>query len=115
MGPVPPLVTGTFGGSGQSLNASADELTISDFMHSLLGEATDHVSEASVTDLNKKLAAARAAPDDASADHLASLMMSAPGGGQDMKRQLDGVRAIGQPGSKDPSQMTCVRRHCARR
>ena len=79
-------------------------------MHSLLGEATDHVSEASVTDLNKKLAAARSAPDDASADHLASLMMQVPGsGGQDMQRQLNGVRAIGQPGSKDPSQMTCVR------
>jgi hypothetical protein len=32
-GPAPPLVTGTFGGS--------------DFIHSLLGEATDHISEAS--------------------------------------------------------------------
>lgn len=32
-GPAPPLVTGTFGGS--------------DFVHSLLGEATDHLSEAS--------------------------------------------------------------------
>lgn len=94
-GPVPPLVTGTFGGS--------------DFMHSLLGEATDHVSEASVTDLNKKLAAARSAPGDASADHLADLMMGVPGGGgQDMQRDLQGIRAIGQPGSKDASQMTCA-------
>ena len=40
-GPAPPLVTGTFGGS--------------DFIHSLLGEATDHISEASVSDLAKAM------------------------------------------------------------
>ena len=33
-----PLVTGTFGGT--------------DFIHSLLGEARDHISQASLTDLN---------------------------------------------------------------
>ncbi|CAE7126780.1 unnamed protein product [Rhizoctonia solani] len=40
-GLVPPLVTGTFGSA--------------DFMHSMLGEATDHLSEASVSDLSKKM------------------------------------------------------------
>ncbi|KAL5523319.1 hypothetical protein ACEPAF_1586 [Sanghuangporus sanghuang] len=43
---VAPLITGTFGGS--------------DFVHSLLGEATDHISQASVTDLNKELEKASA-------------------------------------------------------
>ncbi|KAF4611401.1 hypothetical protein D9613_004172 [Agrocybe pediades] len=40
-GPAPPLVTGTFGSA--------------DFLHSLLGEATDHLSQASVTDLSQKM------------------------------------------------------------
>ncbi|CAE6472919.1 unnamed protein product [Rhizoctonia solani] len=40
-GSVPPLITGTFGSA--------------DFMHSMLGEATDHLSEASVSDLSKKM------------------------------------------------------------
>jgi hypothetical protein len=44
-GPVPPLVTGTFGSA--------------DFIFSLLGEATDHLSEASLTDLSKKLGDAK--------------------------------------------------------
>jgi hypothetical protein len=40
-GQAPPLVTGTFGGA--------------DFLHSLMGEATDKLSQASVTDLSKKM------------------------------------------------------------
>ncbi|KIM47583.1 hypothetical protein M413DRAFT_203701 [Hebeloma cylindrosporum] len=40
-GPAPPLVTGTFGSA--------------DFMHSLLGEAGDKLSQASVTDLSDKM------------------------------------------------------------
>ncbi|KAK7058606.1 hypothetical protein VNI00_002242 [Paramarasmius palmivorus] len=40
-GPAPPLVTGTFGSA--------------DFLHSLLGEATDHISQASVTALSDKM------------------------------------------------------------
>jgi len=40
-GPAPPLVTGTFGGA--------------DFLHSLMGEATDKLSQASVTDLSEKM------------------------------------------------------------
>ncbi|KAK0533435.1 hypothetical protein OC842_002976 [Tilletia horrida] len=42
---VPPLVTGTFGSA--------------DFIHSLLGEAQDHLSEASVSDLTKAVNNAR--------------------------------------------------------
>ncbi|KAF8337987.1 uncharacterized protein EI90DRAFT_3118447 [Cantharellus anzutake] len=45
-GRVPPLVTGTFGSA--------------DFLHSLLGEATDRLSEASLTDLTKRLSSATA-------------------------------------------------------
>ena len=44
-GPAPPLVTGTFGSA--------------DFMHSMMGEATDHLSQASVTDLSQKLSNVR--------------------------------------------------------
>ncbi|KAI3622000.1 heterokaryon incompatibility protein het-c [Moniliophthora roreri] len=40
-GRAPPLVTGTFGSA--------------DFLHSLLGEATDHISQASVTALSDKM------------------------------------------------------------
>lgn len=40
-GSAPPLVTGTFGGA--------------DFLHSLMGEATDKLSQASVTDLSEKM------------------------------------------------------------
>uniref|UniRef100_A0A8H7XZN1 Heterokaryon incompatibility Het-C n=1 Tax=Psilocybe cubensis TaxID=181762 RepID=A0A8H7XZN1_PSICU len=40
-GPAPPLVTGTFGSA--------------DFLHSLLGEAGDKLSQASVTDLSAKI------------------------------------------------------------
>jgi hypothetical protein len=40
-GPAPPLVTGTFGSA--------------DFLHSLMGEASDKLSQASVTDLSKKM------------------------------------------------------------
>jgi hypothetical protein len=40
-GSAPPLVTGTFGGA--------------DFLHSLMGEATDHLSQSSITDLSKKM------------------------------------------------------------
>ena len=40
-GSAPPLVTGTFGGA--------------DFLHSLMGEATDHLSQSSITDLSQKI------------------------------------------------------------
>jgi len=44
-GPAPPLVTGTFGSA--------------DFLHSLMGEATDRLSQASVAALSQKMDAVR--------------------------------------------------------
>ena len=86
-GPAPPLVTGTFGGS--------------DFIHSLLGEATDHISEASVSDLAKamdgaKSGGSRGMGDSGSgADVLRSLLFKIPGsGGQDLSRELQDVDEI---------------------
>ncbi|EPQ60148.1 Het-C-domain-containing protein [Gloeophyllum trabeum ATCC 11539] len=48
-GPAPPLVTGTFGGA--------------DFLHSLMGEATDHLSQTSVVDLTSKMSEAQGKQD----------------------------------------------------
>ncbi|TFK56504.1 Het-C-domain-containing protein [Heliocybe sulcata] len=48
-GPAPPLVTGTFGGA--------------DFLHSLMGEATDHLSQTSVVDLSTKMSEAQGKDD----------------------------------------------------
>lgn len=91
-GPVPPLVTGTFGSD--------------DFIHSLLGEATDHISEASVSDLNKKISAARSAPGDSTADGLRNLFGQLPGGaGGQMSRDMDGMRAATN-NNKPPDQMS---------
>jgi hypothetical protein len=91
-GPCPPLVTGTFGGS--------------DFMHSLLGEATDHISEASVTDLQKKIDQARSAPRDGTADNLRDLLFQIPGGdGQQLSREMDGVSDLSRS-TKDPMNMS---------
>ncbi|KDQ14431.1 hypothetical protein BOTBODRAFT_132240 [Botryobasidium botryosum FD-172 SS1] len=69
LGPAPPLITGTFGGA--------------DFLHSLLGEAADHLSETSVTDLTQKMADAKAGNSDGSAiaklRQLLSLLPSSSG------------------------------------
>ncbi|KAJ3735714.1 heterokaryon incompatibility protein Het-C-domain-containing protein [Lentinula guzmanii] len=99
---VAPIVTGTFGSS--------------DFIHSLLGEATDHLSQASVTDLNKEFDKARAtqqrsgpggATDPTSV--LRDLFFSLPGGsGNEMSREMESVqriRAGPQQGGKRPEEM----------
>ncbi|KAH9936011.1 heterokaryon incompatibility protein HET-C [Amylocystis lapponica] len=81
---VAPLVTGTFGSS--------------DFIHSLLGEATDHISQASVTDLNAELEKARAksGPGGGSgADGLRELLFALPGGNNsEMVREVNNVERI---------------------
>ncbi|KAF7426104.1 hypothetical protein PC9H_008470 [Pleurotus ostreatus] len=103
---VAPLVTGTFGSS--------------DFIHSLLGEATDHLSEASVSDLNRQLDTARSksmstrGPGGSAnpADSLRNLLFSLPGGtGGDMSRDMEGIeriRAGSAPGGggKRPEDMS---------
>ncbi|THH02345.1 hypothetical protein EW026_g505 [Hermanssonia centrifuga] len=67
-GEAPPLVTGTFGGA--------------DFLHSLMGEATDHLSQASVVDLSKNLADAQQNGVDPSL--IRSILKKLPiGGGAD--------------------------------
>ncbi|TFY67108.1 hypothetical protein EVJ58_g1851 [Rhodofomes roseus] len=63
---VAPLVTGTFGSN--------------DFIHSLLGEASDHISQASVVDLNAQLEKARASSNTSSANNLRELLSSLPDG-----------------------------------
>ncbi|KAF7351244.1 hypothetical protein MSAN_01555900 [Mycena sanguinolenta] len=99
---VAPLVTGTFGGS--------------DFTHSLLGEAGDHLSQASVSDLNKELDKARStstrsgpgSTDPASV--LRDFFFKLPGGtGLEMSREVDSIeriRAGPSQGGKRPEEMT---------
>ncbi|KAI0763072.1 heterokaryon incompatibility protein Het-C-domain-containing protein [Trametes elegans] len=100
---VAPLVTGTFGSS--------------DFIHSLLGEATDHISQASVTDLNAELDKARAKSlaesqsGPSPADTLRSLLFKLPGSdGQDAAREMESVERIraapNQAGGKRPEDMS---------
>jgi len=80
LGPAPPLITGTFGGA--------------DFLHSLLGEAADHLSETSVTDLTQKMADAKAQNSDGSAiarlRQLLSLLPSS-GGGDEKAQNAEAV------------------------
>ncbi|WVQ78200.1 hypothetical protein IAT38_000283 [Cryptococcus sp. DSM 104549] len=99
---VYPLVTGTFGGA--------------DFIHSLMGEATDHLSQASVSDLSKQMTNARSISEgqSSSADTLRQLFFSIPGGeGNDMTREMDGIQNMraGQPGGVDPSTMSAQELH----
>ncbi|EIN08362.1 Het-C-domain-containing protein [Punctularia strigosozonata HHB-11173 SS5] len=97
---VAPLVTGTFGGS--------------DFIHSLLGEATDHISQASVTDLNKALdsAKSRSVQDrgGSPANTLRDLLFKLPGAdNSEMSREMDGIeriRAGPAQGGKRPEDMS---------
>ncbi|GAA5960368.1 hypothetical protein JCM21900_003530 [Sporobolomyces salmonicolor] len=82
-GMCPPLVTGSFGGS--------------DFIHSLLGEATDHISEASVSDLSKAMdgAKSRSMDSSGSANTLRKMLFDLPGGsGSGLSREMQDVEDI---------------------
>ncbi|KZT69926.1 Het-C-domain-containing protein [Daedalea quercina L-15889] len=84
---VAPLVTGTFGSN--------------DFIHSLLGEASDHISQASVVDLNAQLDKARASSNTASANNLRELLTSLPdGSGGELTREMAGVERIRASGQR---------------
>ncbi|KAI9057063.1 Het-C-domain-containing protein [Trametes sanguinea] len=72
-GETHPLVTGTFGGA--------------DFLHSLMGEATDHLSQASVVDLSKKMDDAQS--DSNSFGNLSSLLKKLPIGGSGADSKMD--------------------------
>ncbi|KAJ3040862.1 hypothetical protein HDV00_010322 [Rhizophlyctis rosea] len=63
-GPIYPVITGTFGAA--------------DFVHSLLGEATDHASQASITNVNAKLAEAESGRSVGD-DELLNLLGQVPG------------------------------------
>ncbi|GAA5870617.1 hypothetical protein JCM3774_001704 [Rhodotorula dairenensis] len=84
-GSCPPLVTGSFGGS--------------DFIHSLLGEATDHISEASVSDLQKAMDGARSTDrgmaDSTTSTVLRSLLGDLPGSsGTELSRDMGSIEDI---------------------
>ncbi|KAJ7682980.1 heterokaryon incompatibility protein Het-C-domain-containing protein [Mycena rosella] len=100
---VAPLVTGTFGGN--------------DFTYSLLGEAGDHLSQASVSDLNKELDKARSASatrggpgGSDTGSILRDLLFKLPGGsGGEMSREMEGIeriRAGPAQGGKRPEDMS---------
>ncbi|GAA6027320.1 hypothetical protein JCM8097_002590 [Rhodosporidiobolus ruineniae] len=94
-GPCPPLVTGSFGGS--------------DFIHSLLGEATDHISEASVSDLQKAMDGARSTDrgmgGSSTSDTLRKLLFDLPGSsGNELSREMgdiDDIRTRASTGQLD--------------
>lgn len=68
-GSAPPLVTGSFGGA--------------DFIHSLMGEATDHLSQASVTDLTQKMN--DVSQGDNNTNVIKDILSKLPIGGSDNK------------------------------
>jgi hypothetical protein len=69
-----------------------------------MGEAGDHLSEASVSDLNAKVNRSRSDP---SAQNLRTLIGQIPGGGGDLSREMDDVdRMRAGPGGNDPSMMS---------
>ncbi|KAJ4485648.1 Het-C-domain-containing protein [Lentinula aciculospora] len=71
-GRAPPLVTGTFGSA--------------DFLHSLLGEATDHLSQASVTSLSQKMSdASNESNSSGNIENLRKIFSKLPIGGSDEK------------------------------
>ncbi|KAF9029991.1 Het-C-domain-containing protein [Hymenopellis radicata] len=78
---VPPLVTGTFGSA--------------DFLHSLLGEATDHISQASVTALSDNL---NQSQNNDTAEKLSALksILGKIGGGDDKMSQGEELQAQSQ-------------------
>ncbi|KAH8103109.1 heterokaryon incompatibility protein Het-C-domain-containing protein [Cristinia sonorae] len=95
---VAPLVTGTFGSS--------------DFVHSMLGEAADHISQASVVDLNAEITKAKekSKNDGGSSAILRSLLSKIPTGeGKEIEREMESVERIRDApsqGGKRPEDMS---------
>lgn len=91
---VAPIVTGTFGSS--------------DFIHSLLGEAQDHLSEASVSDLAKSVDSAKSRSRGGGTDpiqDLLSLISNIPGGSGDGNVSRD-AETLNRGPDRDPNQMS---------
>ncbi|KAI0094507.1 heterokaryon incompatibility protein Het-C-domain-containing protein [Irpex rosettiformis] len=90
-GRAPPLITGTFGSA--------------DFLHSLMGEATDHLSQASVVDLSKNLANAQENDTDSSV--IRDILKKLPIGGSDDDKvdQADAMKAKAQAYNFNPDEV----------
>ncbi|OJT08483.1 hypothetical protein TRAPUB_666 [Trametes pubescens] len=89
-GRTQPLVTGTFGSA--------------DFLHSLMGEATDHLSQASVVDLTKKMDDAQS--DNNSLGNLQSILKKLPIGGSDDKMgEADSMQEKSKAYNFDPNNV----------
>ena len=98
-----PLVTGTFG--------------MVDFLHSVLGEATDHLSQSEVDELNKTLGEAQASQNDGSSrdfgdssgssglSNLTGLLSQVPGAG-DLSRDAADLQAASQEQERLNQQST---------
>jgi len=92
---VPYLVTGSFGGS--------------DFIHSLLGESSDKISEASLTTLDEKVS--QASNSTSTFEKLHSLLGAIPsgsGGGGNLSRELEDVHETTRaqnPNELSPEEM----------
>ncbi|KAI9094433.1 putative heterokaryon incompatibility protein HET-C [Phlyctochytrium arcticum] len=85
--PIYPIVTGTFGGT--------------DFIHSLLGEATDHVASTSISSLSTDMQKAKQSFDSRS---LPDLLNNVPGMG-DLSREADEISRASAAGGGDPNNL----------
>ncbi|KAK7063818.1 heterokaryon incompatibility protein HET-C [Favolaschia claudopus] len=91
-GRAPPLVTGTFGGA--------------DFLHSLMGEATDKLSQASVTDLAGKMDQAKN-NDDSNVSQVQSILSKLPisGGGESKMDEAEEIHKEAKAYHFDPNNV----------
>jgi hypothetical protein len=80
-----PMVTGTFGGV--------------DFIHSLLGEATDHISQTSLTDLNAAITEAQAQDAQSLFSKLKMLMNLVPGVTSDLDTMQQNSQNLANQGN----------------
>ncbi|KAH9081787.1 Het-C-domain-containing protein [Lactarius deliciosus] len=91
-GSAPPLVTGTFGGA--------------DFLHSLMGEATDHLSQSSVTDLSQKIDDASNADQSSALSVLKDVLSKLPlGGGSPQMDEAESLQAESKAYHFDPDNI----------
>ncbi|KAA1471379.1 Het-C-domain-containing protein [Dentipellis sp. KUC8613] len=91
-GPAPPLVTGTFGSA--------------DFMHSMMGEATDHLSQGSVTDLSQKMNDAAGGDSESVIRNLKNLLSKIPlGGGSDQMNTAEDLHKASKAYNFDPNNV----------
>lgn len=90
-GLAPPLVTGTFGGA--------------DFVHSLMGEATDRLSQASVTDLAQKMDEASENDRESIIERLKMLLEKLPFGVSDKVSEAEEMSEQSEAYHFDPDNI----------